>query len=481
MTPRIAPVLVGVLTLLCIAIDTAEAQPRELIIRNGTIVTADGTNQGDIRVRDGIIAEIGPGLAAVAAAREIDATGRLLLPGGVDPHVHLGGTWVDDYTSGSAAALAGGITTISNFVPAPADQDVMAVMSGAAEQVAATAIADVILHPIIGNPDQATPRLEALAAAGHTSLKVFMVRPAFDRNVSGFLDLFDTAGETGVLPMLHAEDAGIVATTATRFIADGRGALRYYADARPPLAELVATQRAVAFSESTGSPVYLVHVSTAAALSVAEAAQTRGLPVFVETRPIYLHLTRERYERPDAGLYMSQPPLRTQADQDALWDGIARGVVHTIGTDHVPYTREQKLDPTQDVRRHRAGSNNLQVIRPMLYSEGVRAGRITVEQFVALTATNPAKLFGLYPAKGVIAVGSDADLVVWDPDATRTIRDEDALSNTAFSIHAGRDVTGWPTMTIRRGEVVFENGRVTGEAGSGRVAPRQRWQNPDLR
>ena len=447
-------------------------QPTELIIRNGTIVTADGSTVGDVLIRDGIIVEVGAELTASDTAREVDAQGRLVLPGGVDPHVHVGASRVDDYTSGSAAALAGGITTISNFVGVQGDEPVAASLTRAAELVSTQAIADVILHPIISTPGPVPPQLEGLVDAGHTSLKVFMVRPGFDLDVPGFLRMLAGAGEAGMLTMVHAEDAAIVSTTGERFIAEGRGALRFYPDARPVLAEVVATQRAVAHSEATGSPIYLVHLSSEAALRVAEEAQSRGLPVYVETRPIYLHLTRERFEGPNAGLFMGQPPLRTQTDQDALWDAMARGTIHVVGTDHVAYTREQKLDPSQTVLQHRAGMNNLQVMRPMLYSDGVRTGRITVEQFVAVTATNPAKLFGLYPAKGTIAVGSDADLVVWDPDDRRTIRDEDALSNSGFSIHSGREVTGWPVITIRRGEVVFENGRVTGAAGSGRLAPR---------
>ena len=447
-------------------------QPTELIIQNGTIVTAGGSTVGDVLIRDGVIVEVGVDLTASDTAREIDAQGQLVLPGGVDPHVHVGADRVDDYTSGSAAALAGGITTISNFVGVQGNEPVAASITRAAEVVSRQAIADVILHPIISTPGPVPPQLGALVDAGHTSLKVFMVRAGFDLDVPGFLRMLSGAGEAGMLTMVHAEDAAVVSTIGERFIAEGRGGLRFYPDARPVLAEVVATQRAVAYSEATGSPIYLVHLSSEAALRVAEEAQSKGLPVYVETRPIYLHLTRERFEGPNPGLYMGQPPLRTQTDQNALWDAIARGTIHVVGTDHVAYTREQKLDPSQTVLQHRAGMSNLQVLRPMLYSDGVRSGRITVEQFVAVTATNPAKLFGLYPAKGTIAVGSDADLVVWDPDDTRTIRDEDALSNSGYSIHAGREVTGWPVMTIRRGEVVFENGRITAAAGSGRLAPR---------
>lgn len=464
-------------SVLCLVANLAWAQPSEILVQNGTIVTSEESIVADVLIRDGRIAAIGGNLTVASTTRQINADGLLVLPGGVDPHVHLGGNRVDDYTSGSAAALAGGITTISNFIGVSDDaSSVSEPLRRAAEEVRAEAIADVILHPIIGRPEPVPAQLEDLAASGHTSLKVFMVRPGFDRDVPGFLNMLNRAGEVGMMTMIHAEDAAIVSTTGERFIAEGRGALQFYPDARPVLAEVAATQRAVAYSEATGSPIYLVHLSSEGALRVAEDAQARGLPVYVETRPIYLHLTRERFEGPTAGLFMGQPPLRTQADQDALWEAIAQGSIHTVGTDHVAYTREQKLDPNQNVLQHRAGMNNLQVMRPMLYSDGVRPGRISVEQFVAVTATNPAKLFGLYPAKGTIAVGSDADLVIWDPDETRTIRNEDALSNSGFSIHAGREVTGWPVITIRRGEVVFENGRVEAMAGSGRLAPRGPWQ-----
>jgi dihydropyrimidinase len=236
--------------------------------------------------------------------------------------------------------------------------------------------------------------------------------------------------------------------------------------------EAAATERAVAMSEATGAPVYIVHLSSERALRVAEAAQHRGLPVYVETRPIYLHLTRERYSGPDRGLYIGQPPLREKRDQDALWAAISRGTIHVLGTDHLAYTRAQKLDPAQTVASHRAGMSNLQEARPMLYSEGVRSGRITREQFVAVTATNPARLFGLYPRKGTIAVGSDADIVIWDPNETRTIDDRDMLSRSGFSVYNGWKVTGWPRTTLRRGEIVYDRGRVVGRAGSGQLVHR---------
>ena len=464
------------------ATSRAAAQgPSEILLRGGEIVTVDGRRSADVRVVGETVAEIGPGLEAGPDAEVIDASGLLVLPGGIDPHVHLGGIGVDDYTSGSAAALAGGITTISNFGGVRDGETPAETLARATPAIEAETIADLIYHPIVSDPASATTEsLAALVEAGQPTVKVFMVRPTFDERAAGFVGTMRAVVEAGLLLLVHCEDAAIVADTAATFVAEGRAGLEHFADARPVEAEEAATHRAIAMAEVTGAPIYVVHLSSERALLAAEEARDRGLPVYVETRPIYLHLTRERFEGPTPGLYIGQPPLRTQQDQDALWEGLARGAIDVVASDHVAYTRELKLDPAQTVARHRAGMSNLQVMLPMVYSDGVRTGRITLERFVAVTSTNAAKLFGLYPRKGTIAVGSDADLVLWDPNEAREIRDADMLSNSGYSVHAGREVTGWPVLTMRRGEVVYRDGEVLGEPGSGELLARGPWQRPEL-
>ncbi len=474
----------GLITLLLPAGATAQSST-ELIIRNGVIVNVDGRTEADLRIRNGKIAEIASDLAAGPGAREIDATGLLLLPGGIDPHTHLGPSdnYHDDYTSGSAAALAGGVTTISNQVPAAPGEDLTDAVDRAAELVRAQAIADVFIHPIVLDPEaESLEGMRALVDRGQPSVKVRLHRGAFTTDPYGYTTGFANAAAAGVLTMVHAEDGPINNTRAEQLIAEGRGSIHNLIESRPDVSEEVAAQRAVAISEATGAPVYIVHLAAGRALRVAEEAQRRGLPVYVETRPVYLHYTADVYQQADAAVYLGVPPIRPQRDQDALWEGIAKGSVHVVGTDHVPYTREHKLDPSQTVGQGNflGGMPNLQEYMPMLFSEGVGKKRITLERFVAVTATNPAKLFGLYPRKGTIAVGSDADLALWDPNETRTIRDEEMLSGSGFSVYAGWVVTGWPLVTIRRGEVVYEDGKVTGKAGSGQLIERQRWQRPTL-
>lgn len=460
--------------------------PTEILVRNGLVVTESGRLQADLRLRNGEIAEIGRNLTPGPGARTIDATGKLVLPGGIDTHVHLDPVrppnrpGADDFESASRAALAGGVTTIGAFINQQSDVPAAQTLAAAADIARRTTIADAILHFTISDPSKLAPTDVAMLRERGVTPKIFMRGMAFEQRLSGNLALIEAAGKAGLLTQLHAEDAGILAGAMDRLVAAGRTALvgQNFADSHPLEAEEVATQRAVGFAEFTGAPIYLVHISSERAMRAAEAGRARGLPVFTEVRFIYLHLTHEAFNGPDGPTFTGAPPLRSQSDRDYLWAALARGSVDAVNTDHVGYTRAEKMDPGNSIQRPREGSNFLQHQMPLLYSEGVRKGRISLERMVAVTATNPAKLFGLYPKKGVIAVGADADVVIWDPELAHTIRDEDVLSNGRFSVFAGWELTGWPTITIRRGQVVYENGRITAPPGSGRLAPRTRWQRP---
>lgn len=471
---------------------TRAQQASELVIRNGLVVTVEGRMQADVRVRGGTIVELGSNLTAPAGARQIDARGKLLIPGGVDPHVHLtaelpatprANATVDDYTSGSAAALAGGVTTIANFVSRRADEPMPAFIERVTAEVNKAAMADFILHVNIGNdPSWATrENLELLAKAGIVSTKTFMRQPAFDDNPRGYMNAFRASGEAGILSMIHCEDAAMLTELTDSLMKAGKGSLHNYTAARPVITEVAATERAVSIAEFTGAPIYIVHLSAGRALDAAVNGMRRGLPIYVETRPLYLHFTEDVYLRPDVGLFIGEPPMRETRDVDALWGGVGKGTVHVVSTDHSGYLKETKLNPAQTIADKRAGMNLLQAYRPVLYSEGVAKGRITLEQFIEVSSTNPAKLFGIYPRKGTIQVGSDADIVIWDPALKRQVRDADELSNARYSIFNGWEVTGWPVTTIRRGEVVYENGKMAATPGTGRFVPGARFSRPVLR
>ena len=473
--------------LMALAAAAMAQDPAELIIRNGLIVTSTGRMQGDLRIRGGKVAEIGADMTAGPGAQVIDASGKLILPGGIDPHVHLTPVrtattmqGADDYTSASLSALAGGKTTISNFINQVPGEPLSKTLTDAAHLVKKQAIADVVLHYVVRDPAKLTPADVAMLYERQFTLKIFMMQPGFDENSLSFVNLIRAAGSAGLLTMLHCEDSSILTTTRERMMAEGRGALKgqNYFYSRPIVAEDIATRRAVAISEVTGAPIYIVHMSSERAMRAAEAGRARGLPVYTEVRFIYLHLNRERFNEPNGSIYTGAPPLREKSDQEYLWKAIANGSGDVVDTDHVGYTRAEKTDPESTIVRAREAANYLQDQMPLLYSEGVRKGRITLEQMVALSSANPAKLFGLYPRKGTIAVGSDADLAIWDPTLTKKIRDEDILSNGHFSIFNGWEVTGWPIVTIRRGEVVYQNGKIMAKAGSGQMAPRQHWQRP---
>jgi dihydropyrimidinase len=486
---RLTAIALGLALACAAAVITAQTPP-ELIIRHGLVVNVDGRREADVRIRNGAVAEIGPNLSVTAGAREIDARGRLLVPGGVDPHSHMvperpaqpDRRVIEDYTTVSAAALAGGVTTVTNFISRQPNEDVGAFLDRHIALVEKAGIADFLLHVNVGSdPSWVTAQaLQTMVSKGYTSTKTFMREAYFDANAGGFVKAFRLSGLAGVLSMIHCEDASTLTELTERMVAEGRGSLTNLSLSRPVVTEELAVQRAVAISETTGAPIYIVHLSSERGLRAAEAGQARGLPIYVETRPMLIHLNESRLVNPDAGLYAGSPPIRSKRDVDALWDGLARGSVHTVGTDHGVRTREEKVDPALNVITRREGVSNIQHYRALLYSEGVRSGRITAEQFVAVTSTNPAKLFGMYPRKGAIQVGSDADIVIWDPNLKRTIRDADELSAAKWSLYDGWEVTGWATTTIRRGEVVYQDGKVIGKAGTGKVIPQAKFSRPNL-
>ncbi len=446
-------------------------QSNSLLVRGGRVVTIEGQRDADVRVRDGKLVEVGPGLE-LADEVVIEAKGLLVLPGAIDPHTHLSPPWADDFESGSQAALAGGITTLGCMTSPKEGESLLQAIEREEARAAKETIADVFLHPVVGVPSEETKGVLArLAESGRTSMKIFMVSSRFDENEAAYVDLIRHAGTLGMRTLLHCEDARILAEAARRLKGEGKTSLRHFPESRPVEAESRAVERALGIAETTGAPIYIVHLSSKAALEAASAARRRGIRVAVETRPLYLHFTDERFRGPEGPLFVGQPPLRKPEDVEALWKGLAEGGVDTVASDHAPWTREQKLDPSLDIEKLRPGVANLQCMLPVLFSEGARRG-LSLEQFVALTSTNAARLFGLSPAKGTIAPGSDADLVLWDPAETREIDRGSLLSRAGFSLFEGFRVTGWPRITIRRGEIVYRDDAIQAAAGSGRIAKR---------
>jgi dihydropyrimidinase len=338
----------------------------------------------------------------------------------------------------------------------------------------AEAAADWFLHPVPSEfTDSTAAEVASLAADGHPSFKVFL---AVSQHAAwpGLAETITAAGRAGTLTLVHCEDAGIIERTGKELIGSGHGAVRHFPDARPVSAEVEAVDRAIALASETGAPIYIVHLSSAAALDRCRRARAGGVPVYVETRPLYLHLTRERFEEPDGAKYVGAPPLRDQSDRDALWRGLAAGDIDTVCSDHAPWTLADKLDPALDVMTARQGVADLETLMPMLFSEGVVAGRISLDRFVELTSANAARLFGLAPRKGTITVGADADLALWDPGMRVTIDGSRMQSRAGYSVYDGWTVQGWPRYVIRRGQVVLADGTCLAQPGQGQWIPRTR-------
>jgi dihydropyrimidinase len=457
----------------------------DLVVRGGTVATESGTVRADVGIRDGMIAQLAPDLGP--AAREIDATGRLVLPGGIDAHCHVdqqsssGLMTADDFFTAGVSAACGGTTTIIPFAAQHRGQSLRQVVEAYHERARSRAFIDYGFHLIVSDPTPAVldDELPSLVAQGCPSLKVYMTYDALKVTDRQMLAVFEAARSARAIVMVHAENSDAVAWTTARLLADGRTEPRYHPVSRPAAAEGEATHRAIALAELAGADVFIVHVSCREALAPIVAARARGARVWAETCPQYLVLTAADMDRPgfDMARYICSPPLRSEPDQAALWGALAAGQLDLVASDHAPYRLRDphgKMAHGEDAPFTKIpnGMPGLELRMPLLYSEGVGSGRLSLVQFVALTATNPARIYGLYPRKGTIAPGSDADLGVWDADLTRVVAQADLHDAMDDSPFEGRTLRGWPVTTIARGDVVWDDGRVMGQPGRGRFVAR---------
>lgn len=454
----------------------------DLVIRNGTVVTAADTTECDVGIKDGVVAMLGRGLAG--GAREIDAKGRLVLPGAIDSHCHIeqpssaGVMTADDFYSGTVAAAFGGTTTVIPFAAQHRGQSLRQVVEAYHAAAKPKAVIDYAFHLIISDPSEQVlgQELPALIQDGYTSFKVYMTYDLLRLNDRQMLDIMALARREGAMMMIHAENHDMIQWLADRLLANGMSQPRYHAVSHAGVAEGEATNRAVALSQLLDVPILIVHVSASDAIDVIRGAQTKGLKIYGETCPQYLFLTADDIGMDLEGTkFCCSPPPRDAANQEAVWRGLTNGTFQVFSSDHAPYKYDEtgkllKGDKTT-FKDTANGVPGIELRVPLLFSEGVRTGRLDLNRFVALTATNHARLYGLYPRKGTIAVGSDADIAIWDPDKHVHVTASMLHDQTGYTPYEGRHITGWPVTVISRGRIAVEDGELKVERGSGNFLP----------
>nr|WP_245398657.1 dihydropyrimidinase [Oceaniglobus trochenteri] len=456
----------------------------DLVISGGTVATAADTFRADIGITDGRIAALGEGLEG---ADSIDAGGRLVLPGGIEAHCHIaqesatGGMTSDDYRSGSISAAFGGNSCFIPFAAQHRGKGVTETLDLYDSRAMGASVIDWSYHLIVADPTETVLRdeLPAAFARGITSFKVFMTYDLMRVDDAQFLDILTVAKTHGALTMVHAENSGMIAWMTRRLLEAGHTAPRYHAPSHPALAESEAINRAISLARLVDAPLLIVHVSTPEGAGLVHDARLAGAKIFGETCPQYLFLTRDDLDRPgmEGAKFMCSPPLRDTATQEALWRHIQGGTFSLWSSDHSPYRFDDtgKLAKGTDAHFGQIanGMPGIGLRLPLLFSEGVNKGRITLQQFVALSASNAARLYGL-PQKGSIAIGMDADIAIWNPQETRTVTVKDQHDNMDYTPFEGRKLTGWPTTVLTRGRRVVEDGRLIATPGDGRFVARER-------
>ena len=455
----------------------------DLVIRNGTVATAADVFRCDIGIRDGKVVQMADHLPG--ASTEIDARDRLVLPGGVDSHCHIeqksssGVMCADDFYSATVSAAFGGTTTVIPFAAQHRGQSLREVVREYHDCAGPKAVIDYAFHLIISDPSEQVigQELPALIKDGYTSFKVYMTYDLLKLDDHQMLDVLALARREGAMVMVHAENHDVIRWMTDRLLSQGHGAPKFHAVSHARIAEGEATHRAIRLAELIDVPMLIVHVSASEAIEEIRRAQNRGLKIFGETCPQYLFLTAQDLDRDgmDGAKYCCSPPPRDAAAQQDVWRGLVSGAFEVFSSDHAPYRFDAsgKLahGPDANFKQIANGVPGLELRMALLFSEGVRKGRLSLNQFVALTATNGARLYGLYPRKGTIAIGSDADLAIWDPDQPVTVTADMIHDNVGYTPYEGRELTGWPETVISRGRVVVREGQLQVERGSGEFLP----------
>jgi len=454
------------------------------LIQNGHVVTAIDSYTADILVDGPTIGMIGVNLGKVVGPvdKTIDATGKLVFPGGIDPHTHMdlpfGGTSSsDDFETGTRAAALGGTTTIIDFAVQYRGQSLNQALDVWFAKAEGKAAVDYGFHLIVTDlPDQRLPELKTLIQQGVPSFKLFMAYPGvFLVDDGTIFKAMSVVGEAGGLICMHAENGVVIDVLVKRALAEGKRAPKYHALTRPARAEAEGVHRAIAISEMANSPVYIVHLSCNEALKEVQAARDLGLPAYAETCPQYLFLDDTYYEQEDfeGAKYVMTPPLRDKANQEQLWKGLRGNDLQVISTDHCPFCfKEQKELGRDDFSKIPNGGPGVENRMSLIFDGGVVQKRISLNRFVELTSTAAAKIFGLFPKKGTIAVGSDADIVIFDPSLQETISAKTHHMRVDYNAYEGRTVRGVTETVLVRGNVVVENRTFKGRAGNGRFLKR---------